>query len=546
MITSLDIRNLATVDALHIDLDAGMSALTGETGVGKSILIDALNLCLGQRADSTLMRDKNAKTEVTVCFDISANELAQQCLENQELSTDECIVRRTLLVNGTSKAWINGVLVSLQQLQQLAQHLVTVHSQHAHQNLLKHSAHRLILDDYGKHDLAPLTEALIAYKDLCDQYDQLNVSDDSEHALEIMHNDLKSLEALAPEADEWASLSQKSKQQSQMFDLLHKIERVQAHIDGEQGAISMINASIQELNAFEQSFEQIQSINEMLYSAQSILSEGRSDLQHFIQKQELDEEALAQLEARIDAWYDLARKLHVMPELLVEKWQELQRSYEQLNNLQSTLAKLKNDQQRLLAQYQVTANDLHQQRVATAKQLQQSINHHLKKLGLSQSFEVRIEQALDRAPNPYGNDQITFYFQPNAGLQPQALNKIASGGELSRLSLAIAVSTAQTTQQPALIFDEVDVGIGGAISEVVGALLCDLSQNAQVIVITHQAQVAAKAQHHLKITKSQLAGTVTTSVDVLQGEQKTQEIARMIGGITITRQTLAHAKEILS
>ena len=546
MIVSLTIKNLAIIEFLELEFDDAMTVLTGETGAGKSILIDALNIALGQRADQSLINHHSNQAEVTAIFNIQNLEFAQRWFEKHDIEhNNECILRRIIKSNGTSRALVNGVPVTLNNLYTLSANLVAIHSQHAHQQLLNLDMQRQILDDYGKHDLRPLQNCLQEMYDVRKKIREINATDDPLSRLDYLQYQLKELEELNVEEEDWQTLCSKQKQLGQSEKLIEAIQITNDLIDGDNGAIQQIHRTIHALKSINNAFPKTEEFSEMFENAITLCQEASGDMSHLASKMQLNEDELHAVENRISRWHELARKHNVTPEALPKYKIAIESESNQLTNAQQDLIAFEKTFSQLQEKYKNLAEELHQQRKNTSDKLSHAINTLLKKLHLPPTLNVQINDEKKELSN-FGYDRILFTFQPNPGHPAQQLHKTASGGELSRLSLAIAVCVAASTGHSCLIFDEVDTGIGGETAETVGKLLKTLSETSQVFVITHQAQVAAQAHNHFKIIKRIEESKTITKVERLDEKQRVSEISRMIGGSSITSQTIAHATQILS
>ena len=546
MISNLSIRNLAIIDALEVDFSQGMIVLTGETGAGKSILLDALNLVLGQRASSDLIRHGESKAEVSATFNIATLPQAKKWLTEQELhDDDECVIRRVLNENGTSKAWINGSPTNLSTLQQLSQQLINIHSQHAHQSLLKLEAQRQILDDFGHHDLSSLHQAYQRYKQSLAHKKALAHLNQSESQIELLNYQLEELNQLAPQADEWETLDKQHQQQHQSERFISDCNQAVQLLSHDHGVITQLSQGISALQTHQATFPHIENLCEIMQLALTHSEEAYKEAQVATDRIEVDEQQRHEIEQRLSMWHDLARKHQIPPSELAEHHQQLQQQQEKFLNASQSLAQMDEDILTAFKDWKKEAQRLTQQRQTTIKALCDFINDHLEALNLRRSISIELQSNAEQVQS-HGQDTVTFHFQPNAGQSPKPLHKIASGGELSRVHLAIAVSIAQTSNHPCLVFDEVDVGIGGATAEVVGQMLHDISKQSQTLIITHQAQVAAQADHHLHLFKSERDQKTFTAIAPLLGDDRTTEIARMIGGIKLTENTIARAKEMLN
>lgn len=551
MLHQLTISNYAIAEQLDIELSAGMTVLTGETGAGKSIMLDALGLALGDRAESNIVRHGAPRTDIVASFDISAIPAAQKWLQNRDLDdAGECLLRRTISAEGRSRAFINGQPAPLGDVKALGALLVDIHSQHAHQSLLKKDHQRALLDAFAKSkDLA--TEIANVAKEYQHKHSDLeqrraNQSEGSARS-QLLRYQLDELEALAISAEEIESLELEQKQLANAEGILGASHHALALCrESEVNATGVIRQALSTLKALQIHSKQQLAAIEMLDSAEIQIEEACNELQHHIDDTEVDPARLAEIEQRLDLIYDLARKHKVKPEQLPEHQQAIADELENLDSSDEAIEALEQELAILLAQYQALSAELTSKRQSAAKKLKKSVESQLKALSMANCrFEPKLAPREKSEVHRHGAEEVEFLLSTNPGAPAGALNKIASGGELSRISLAIQVVTAQVEAVPTVIFDEVDVGIGGATAEIVGELLHKLGQRSQVMCVTHQAQVASKGDQHLKVIKHSSKTTVKTSLENLDENGKVAEIARMMGGVAITENTLAHAEEML-
>lgn len=552
MLLNLNIIDLAVVDALDLELDRGMSVLTGETGAGKSILLTALGLALGDRADSGYVRPNSKRAEVNLEFDLGRAPLVMQWLKEQELDDDEqCLIRRTVSSDGRSKAYINNRPVNLNTLQGLSRQLVEIHGQHAHLTLLDRDEQRLMLDEFAGNQalLEQLNQCYQNWKQAQKTLQQLRkASSDKTEREELLHYQLDELQqldlenfdyqALVDEHNKLANIGRILTVGQQQLDILYDSDQqsVAQMLGHCQSAISELAEYASELNE----------IVELLAGAEIQVSEAAQQLRRFLENQEADPQQLDQIEDRIGLIQSLSRKHKVQPEELPQLAGQLAEELEGISHSGERIETLNADCERLLKQYRQLAKDLSAHRHSAAAELQQRISDTIQELGMPHG-EFIVELAFDEqaAPQRNGNDHIDFLVSTNPGLPAKPLAKVASGGELSRISLAIQVTTSTDKTTPTMIFDEVDTGIGGGIAEIVGQKLRRLSRNRQVLCVTHLPQVASQAHQHLFVAKNQDTEVTSSSVRRLSEEERIEEVARMLGGVTITENTLAHAREML-
>ncbi len=552
MLTHIQIRNFAIVDALTLELQAGLTVLTGETGAGKSILLDALGLALGDRADSGVVRQGCERAEITVSFDIAALPEAAAWLAQRELDADgECIIRRTVSGGGGSRAYINGQPSPVQSLRELGEMLVDLHGQHEHQSLLRRDVQRQLLDDFAGHgDLAAqVARAHHRWRELREELERLRTAGaEREARLELLRFQVGELEKAAPEAGEWAALEQEHGRLANGARLLQTGERALGLLyESDEAAVaallSRVGADLEDLTELDAS---LNGVVEMLASATIQVKEAAGDLRHYLDGLELDPERLALVEERISTLHELARKHHIAPDSLAALLPELSTELEALESADSRSGRLQDDIEAAAAAYQKLAKKLGSGRRKAAAALSKAVTERMQELGMAGGrFEVALHALDEDSYSLTGLERPEFTVTANAGQPLRPLAKVASGGELSRISLAIQVVGAQNTRIPSLVFDEVDVGIGGAVAEIVGRLLRELGERRQVLCVTHLPQVAALGHHHLQVSKRSEAANTLTRIQRLTAEERTDEIARMLGGLKITDQTLSHAREMI-
>ena len=552
MLTHIHIWNFAIVESLDIEFDAGLTVLTGETGAGKSILLDALGLALGDRADTSVIRHGSDKAEISVSFSvIDAPEASTWLAQHEMESEDECIIRRSISSKGPSKAFINGIPATVQQLRELGEMLVDLHGQHEHQSLLHKEIQRQLLDDYADHKplLTEVADGYAQWQNLNRDFDRLSQANtDRDSRLELLRYQVQELEALDLQAGETERLEQELKRLSNASQLLTTAQAVINHLDeDEQHAVSTIlnqcNTDISDLTRID---EKLASITELLNSSIIQVSETVSELRHYVDSLELDPERLSEVEQRITEIHNLSRKHRVDPEVLVTLLPELKQEQEDLEHADIKLGDLKKQIEAAKSSYTKAAKKLTQSRRKTAVTLSDKITDAMQGLSLQGGqFQVSLIDLDEAQWSGQGAENIEFLVSANPGTPVKPLNKVASGGELSRISLAIQVITAQAARIPTLIFDEVDVGIGGRVAEIVGLQLRALGQHRQVVCVTHLPQVAALGHHHYQVSKQTDQNTTVTEINPLDDKQRINEIARMLGGIKITEQTLSHAKEMI-
>lgn len=552
MLLHLSVRDFAIADHVELEFDRGMTVITGETGAGKSIMLDALSLCLGARSDAGVVKHGAKQADISACFDISTIKDAKDWLRERALlnEDEECLLRRVITAEGRSRGFINGSPVSAGDLKLLGDMLIDVHSQHEHQSLLKKSNHRLILDSYAAH-LELAQQVKQAAKDYFTATEQLEhrITNQEEFTaqVQLLSYQVDELDKLALEEGEIEALEAEIKQLSNAEDILRNNQKALSLCQNEdgQGALDLLNQAFKAIQNNIDSDPSLSDIVDMLDTARIQVIEASHELQHRIDNFESDPERLLKAETRLDDILSVARRHRISPEELPSLFIKLSEELASLNNDGTSIEELELKQQRALLTYQNIAQQLSDARHRVAIELQDQINDQLQLLSMKGCrFNVAL-RPWQESVNKLGNEEIEFMISTQPNQPPQALAKIASGGELSRISLAIQVIVAKTSSVGCMVFDEVDVGIGGATAEVVGNLLQALSLNTQVICVTHLAQVAVKGHQHILVNKVHNENSVSTALHQLEDNDKILEIARMIGGISVNEQTMAHARAML-
>ena len=553
MLSQLSLNNFVIVEQLTLEFTNGMTALTGETGAGKSILIDALALVLGGRGNTNIIREGCERADINAIFSLETIPDAQKWLLQQELSqaNKEVLLRRIINKDGRSRHFINGAPCTQQQMRQLGELLLNIHGQHEHQNLLHSHQQREILDDYAQHSVL-IQKLKNLYREAQQKQQQLQAlyTDNSERQakLELLNYQVQELQALNLSENEFSELEQEHKQLAHGGQLQQSIQQALTILEqGDTNTVFQQLSTIKsELDSIAKLSPSVKPILELLNSATIQLTEANNELQHCIDSVEIDPERLFTVEQRLNQLHDVARKHHIEPEALIEKQHQLEQALHQLEHTDEFKNKLTNQLQEIKQQYQTVAKNLTVSREAAAKKLSDLVTKSMQNLSMKGGqFTIQLTPLSDEF-NKHGNENIEFLVAANPGQALQPLNKVASGGEMSRISLALQMITAQKDNTPTLIFDEVDVGIGGATAEVIGKLLRKLGNKAQVLCITHLPQVAAQAHQHLQVQKSTKAKQTTAKILILNQQLRIEEIARMLGGINITPQTLKHAEEMLT
>jgi DNA repair protein RecN (Recombination protein N) len=553
MLRTLTIRDFVIVDKIELEFSNGFTVFTGETGAGKSILIDALQLALGGRGEASMVREGAAKADISADFALTP--AAARWLEHNEFELEDggALLRRVIDNAGRSKAYINGSAATAGQLRELGELLVDIHGQHAHQSLLKGDAQRALLDNQvAVRDAAAALQvqdvagAYKAWRALARQREEYETN--AKNVLlerERLEWQVGELDKLAVKPGEWTEISNEHSRLSHAASLLEGAqEALNAISESEQPILSQLSSMNQKLSKLADVDAGLQAVLECMEPARIQLQEAVYALNDYIDKVELDPERLAQVDARMDAIHGTARKFRVTPEELPDEHATLKAKLRQLADA-SDVEGLRRQEEKAKSAYMEAARKLSAIRSAAAQRLSSQVSEAMQELSMSGGrFVVALNPC---EPAVYGLEQVEFLVAGHAGVAARPLAKVASGGELARISLAIAVITANATTVPTLIFDEVDTGIGGGVAEVVGRLLKRLGQNRQVLCVTHLPQVASQANQHFQVAKGTTDGGKTVShIDVLDTRARVEEVARMLGGIEITETTRKHARELLA
>ncbi len=551
MLTHLHIKNFAIIDNLDLDLKKGLTVVTGETGAGKSIMIGALTLALGARADNQAIKTGAERCEITAVFDVSKIPEAHAWLSKHELDTDdECMVRRVIKRDGPSRCSINGTPYPLTTVRELASTLTHIHSQHQHQALLKRGYQRQIVDAFAGHAklLASVNQAYLAWADTKQQIEQLTQHTQAgDDRIQLVNHYLSELQQLNLQPGEVEQLHTQYKTLNNAEQLLQSCqEALNAIGDDDKSTLAQLHIASQACQRISDVDNRIKTASELLSNALIHSQEAESELRNYLQQTELDPEKLHEVESRLNLIHDIARKHRVEPEQLTDVITKMENEKDLLENAELRSQELQQALAENKKTYLAAAKKLTLSRNKAAKKLGNAVTQSIQQLGMPQGlFDIALITNDKQAYSAAGLEQIEFQVAANPGQPTQAMSKVASGGELSRISLAIQVIAATKTTVPTLIFDEVDVGIGGGTAEIVGQQLHALAKNAQVLCITHLPQVAAQGDQHLSVSKLIENKTTVTNINELNKEERTQEVARMLGGINITNTTLEHAEEML-
>ena len=551
MLRRLSVRDFVIVTTLDVEFDAGFSVLTGETGAGKSILVDALQLALGSRGDAGVVREGAARAEIGAEFDAPTS-LAAWLDEGGFEAGDSLLMRRTIDAQGKSRAWINGSAATLAQLREAADHLVDIHGQHAWQSLTRGPAVRALLDAFAGVDAAPLAARWSEWKRAAEALGAAGTQQAGlERERERLAWQIAEVDKLAPAAGEWAELEAEHKKLANAQSL---IEAARTALDvvaeADANADALAGRALHALEGVAAFDAQLAATIEVLQGAQAQLQDAAHTLSSYLNHTDLEPERLKALDDRLAAWMSLARRHRRTPAelpIVLAQWKDELRALDATADLEA----LQRELGRALAAFEAEAKRVSAQRRSGAPKLGGAVTQAMQQLGMAGGrFEVAL--SAQAAPQSFGLESAEFLVAGHAGSTPRPLAKVASGGELSRIALAIAVTTSQLASAGAegaaatLIFDEIDAGVGGAVAETVGRLLKQLGRDRQVLAVTHLPQVAACADHHFVVSKLSQGGTTRSEVQGVGGEVRVAEVARMLGGERLSGTSLAHAQEMLS
>ncbi|WP_312932331.1 DNA repair protein RecN [Pseudomonas sp.] len=552
MLVHLSIHNYAIVEHLDLELARGMSVITGETGAGKSIMLDALGLALGDRTDNGVVRPGADKADILATFDLVDIPEAAAWLAERDLNQDgPCIMRRVITAEGRSRGYINGTPCTLGDLKALGELLIDIHSQHEHQSLLKADTHRRLVDEYaGAVELSRQVQlAAQRWKQTRLELERLSNSGDEQRARQqLLSYQLEELDNLGLGENELEHIEQEHKNLTNAEALFGICRQVidQCSENDSGNVLNALTNSLNRLGAVANAPKALSESVNLLSSAQIQIEEAVGELNRFLDNFDADPARLQALEERLDTIYTLARKHRVHPTELPHLQQRLMVELESLNASDESLERLGEELTAYTKHYQEKAEKLSALRTQAASELANAVEQEIQRLGMPGGrFQIGLVPLNSQELSPYGLEQIELLVSANPGQPLKALAKVASGGELSRISLAIQVITAQTSRIPTLVFDEVDVGIGGPTAEIVGQLLRRLGDRGQVLTVTHLPQVAAQGHHHLFVHKVRDSDTTHTAVAHLGKRERVEEVARMLGGIDLTKESLAHARKMV-
>ena len=549
MLVELTIENLVIIENLSLEFDRGLSVISGETGAGKSITVDALSYILGGKVDHSLISHDKSQCNLVAHFDISDIPRAKTWLQEQLIESEdgECIIRRVINKEGRSKNYINGQSMPLHALKSLGELLIDIHGQHAHQSLVKDGHQRELLDQYAETD-TELTELQALAKEIrqrTEQLNQLKNQDDSmRERVDFLNFQLQEFKNIAPKQGEWESIVEQHNEASHAEEFQEGIQKCLNYLNDDRGVLNQLNRIGQQLSALSKLDDKFKSYADMINEADILCSEVANDLNR-MDNSEIDEKTLMHLESRMRELNDLARKHRVEPEELLTKQQDIETEIASQFLSDEAIEDLENELKNYQNQWQKIANKITQKRENSIILLNEQITKAMQGLSMTGgAFDIRLNPEKGFGPN--GQENVEFHVRSNPGMPFYPLGKVASGGELARISLAISVILSMKSSLPTLIFDEVDTGVGGAVAEMIGKHLQELSDGRQVFCVTHLPQVASFGHHHFAVAKAKSENHTETQIKKLSKEERVQEIARMLGGVKLTEATFNHAREMLT
>ena len=550
MLSQLSVKNLAVVERLDLSFEPGMSAVTGETGAGKSILLQALGLALGVRADSNLVRHGKDKADISAAFAVEHNQTVQEFLSENALEDEgECILRRVITSDGRSKAFINGNSVPLSTVRNVGDLLLDIHGQNEHQLLLRPDQQMKLLDGFAQLevDKQALNEIVRAYKSLSEKVDNLLNNQELIEQQQVLYlHQLEELNEAALDQDELNTIEASFKTSANAQVITEKTSNVLNQLESDTGANAQLLTLGSQLSDALEMDDKLQVGFELLSSAQVQTQEAVYELTQYLSQLSTDEQSAQEMEERISELYALGRKHNCAIEELLEVREQLDLKLEEIGGGANSISEMTDQLDLLVKRYQDKAQKLSKDRQLKATELSQLVTEAMQVLGMPGSeFKIGLNEKLDGV-HLNGHEAVEFLVKTNMGQDFKALKKVASGGELSRISLAISVVSSDSEYTPTLIFDEVDVGISGAVAEVVGRKLQELAKHYQIICITHLAQVASFGHQHLRVSKAQQDGGAQTTVEQLEDAQRIDEVARILGGATITDKARVAAAEMIA
>lgn len=548
MLRTLYVKDFAIIDRAELSFGSGMTVLTGETGAGKSLLVDALLLLSGARADAGVVRHGSQRAELSAEFDLATLPQARNWLRTRELDDDELLrLRRIIRSDGSSRAYLNDTPVSIAQLREIAEQLIEIHGQHEHQALLTRVYQRQLLDAFGGyHDVvAAVTHSAERYFELQREIEALAGGKATDpDRIEFLRFQLAELGKYALPADDYNQLIDQHRRLAHASTLLEGAQRLNAGIEGEDalGArLSRLAGEAQRLARLDSGFS---GVVELLDGASIQITEAMNEIERYLNSAELDPDKYAMLDSQLARLHDLGRKHRVAPADLVARAQALAEELDRLTQAETHRDRLHNEQQGIYAEYRSAAEILSKHRHDSASRFSKEVTLLLRELSIAGQFEVQLERS-NSLVRKEGWDEVEFLLSSNPGQPAKPLRKIASGGELARVALAIEVAAIGSDDVPVMVFDEVDSGIGGATAEVVGRKLRELGGSRQVLCVTHLPQVASQGHHHFAVRKSSDESSTYTEIFEVLGKARTEEVARMLGGIELGKETRANAEQML-
>ncbi|WP_286236675.1 DNA repair protein RecN [Neptuniibacter halophilus] len=550
MLIQLTIRDFAIVESLDLELSQGMTVVSGETGAGKSIMLDALGLALGDRAESGAVRHGADKADISANFCLEQIPEASRWLIDNDLDNDgECILRRVITKEGRSRCYINGRPAPAAMVKSLGEYLAAIHGQHEHQRLLKKEYHRTLLDEFaGQSPLAEqVRHSYEQWHQLSSELKRLSEQSAEQTArVQLLSYQVEELQQLALQEGEIEQLEAEQKTLANAGEIIntgHQLISLASESD-DNNCVQVLHQCLHLLTNMQSESPSVRQAIEMFNSALIQVEEASSEIRHYLDRVEINPERQSEVEERLSGIFEIARKHRIHPNELLQFQQNLEQELAGLNRSDAELEQMAEEAEAARLAFLNKAEKLSKKRRQAASQLSKQVDQQLHSLGMP-SAEISVALTPLHKPAAQGLEDVEFLIITNKGQPAKPLAKIASGGELSRISLAIQVITAQTSTTPTLIFDEVDVGIGGAIAEVVGRLLRQLGERAQILCVTHQPQVASQGHQHLFVSKRSDKTQTHTRINQLDNESRVQEVARMLGGIDITERSVEHAREML-
>lgn len=549
MLDQLSVKNLVVVEDLNIEFLHGMTVVTGETGAGKSIIVQALNLAIGGRSDAALVRNGKSKAEIIATFNLDGNQSIQSILESLDLEDgNECILRRVIGSDGKSRSYVNGSNVTLSTLRDVGCHLIDMHGQNEHQLLLRNHQHRILLDDFADtHHLCEEVNTIVrGYRQVTKEVDDLRNSHELLSAQkDLLNHQLEELIQCQLDQDELDNIENNYKISSNVSLLIEKISKTLESLDDESGVNNILIEGEGVIGQAREFDDRLESIQSLLSSAQVQVQESIYDLTNYLSKVSGQEANVTDLEARINMLHDLGRKHRCQIPELLNTQNSIQNKLNEFDTSSDKLEELLTKQKQLERDYYKKSKILSEKRQHAGVSLSEKVTDLMQDLGMPGSEILFCLNSYKDSIRLNGNEEIIIHVKTNVGQDLKPLRKVASGGELSRISLALSVVTSKTELTPSIVFDEVDVGISGSVAEIVGQLLKRLSDRYQIICVTHLAQVAAQGKEHLKVVKIQRSGSTFIQVTALNHEQRTDEVARILGGIKISDKTRMAAAEMI-